>query len=135
MDDPDRDLLKQEVRANLWHEVGGDPTFQALVDAFYRRVEEDPLLRPLFPPSLEGGKHRQFLFLSQYFGAPQRYSELHGHPRLRMRHAPFAVTPAARGRWLAHMLAALDEVGVAEPWRSEMRGYFEMASTAMINQP
>lgn len=132
--EPDRDLLKQEVKANLWEQVGGDPTFRALVDAFYRRVEADPLLRPMFPADLHGGKHRQFLFITQYFGAPPRYSELQGHPRLRMRHFPFAIDQVARDRWLGYMLEAIDEIGIAEPWRTEMRNYFEMASTHMINR-
>jgi hemoglobin len=134
MPDTDRDLLKQKVKANLWENVGGDPVFRALVDAFYRRVEADPLLRPIFPVDLQGGKHRQFLFLTQYFGAPPRYSELQGHPRLRMRHATFAIDQAARDRWLGYMLEAIDEVEVAEPWRTEMRAYFEMASAHMINR-
>jgi hemoglobin len=132
--EPDRDLLKQTPKANLWREVGGDPTFRALVDAFYRRVEADPVLRPIFPADLERGKEGQFLFLAQYFGSPPRYSEVRGHPRLRMRHFPFAIDRAARDRWLGHMLEAIDEVGIAEPWRSEMRSYFEMASTHMINR-
>jgi hemoglobin len=134
VNEQDRDLMRQEVRANLWQEVGGDPTFRTLVEAFYRRVEADPLLRPIFPPDLASGREKQFLFLAQYFGAPARYSEQHGHPRLRMRHFPFAITRAARDRWLAHMLEAVDEAGIAEPWRTEMRAYFEMASQAMINR-
>jgi hemoglobin len=132
---PEHDLLQEQRRANLWEEVGGDETFRALVESFYRRVEADPLLRPIFPPRLESGKEKQFLFLAQYFGAPPRYNDLHGHPRLRLRHFPFAITPQARDRWLAHMLEAVDEVGIQDPWRQIMRDYFEKASQAMVNQP
>ena len=133
MTEPSGDLMAQEQRANLWSAVGGDPTFLVLVEAFYRRVEADPLLRPIFPPDLASGREKQFMFLVQYFGGGQRYSAVHGHPRLRMRHVPFRIDRVARDRWLAHMLAAIDDAGIREPWRSEMRGYFEMASAAMMN--
>lgn len=115
--------------------VGGDATFRALVDAFYRRVEADPVLAPIFPEPREPGKEGQYLFLVQYFGGPHRYSETKGHPRLRMRHAPFPIGGRERDAWLAHMLAAVDEVGIAEPMRGVMREYFERAATFMINQP
>ena len=113
--------------------VGGDTLFQALVDSFYARVESDALLRPLFPDDLEQGKRWQFLFLTQFFGGPPRYAEERGHPRLRMRHGPFPIDQNARDRWLGHMLAAIDEVGIAEPARSLMRDYFERGSQFMIN--
>jgi hemoglobin len=117
----------------LYASVGGADTFRRLVDRFYARVEADPLLRPLFPADLEPGKEHQYLFLIQYFGGPTAYGEHRGHPRLRMRHAPFVIGQAERDAWLAHMLAALDEVGIAEPARTTMRGYFEHAATAMMN--
>lgn len=113
--------------------VGGDATFQALVDVFYTRIEADSFLRPIFPADLEPGKRRQFLFLTQFFGGPTRYSQERGHPRLRARHMPFSIDQAARDRWLAHMLAAIDEVGISEPARSIMRDYFERASQFLIN--
>lgn len=118
----------------IYDQVGGAETFRRLVDSFYARVEQDPLLRPLFPADLEPGKLHQTLFLIQYFGGPADYGQLRGHPRLRMRHSPFAIGPAERSAWLDHMLAAVDAVGIAEPARSAMRGYFEMAASAMVNQ-
>jgi hemoglobin len=118
----------------IYEQVGGEQTFRRLVDAFYARVEADPRLRPLFPAELGPGKEGQRLFLIQYFGGPGDYSQQRGHPRLRLRHAPFAIGQAARDAWLTHMLAAIDEVGIAEPARSQMRSYFAMAATAMINQ-
>lgn len=118
----------------IYEQAGGDPAFRRLVDAFYDRVERDPVLRPLFPADLGPGKEHQYLFLVQYFGGPASYSERRGHPRLRMRHAPFPIGQAERDAWLNHMLAAVDEAGIPEPARSAMRSYFTMAAPAMMNQ-
>jgi hemoglobin len=118
---------------SVYEQVGGAETFRRLVDHFYAHVEQDPLLRSLFPDDLGPGKEHQYLFLMQYFGGPGEYGQRRGHPRLRMRHAPFVIGQAARDAWLGHMLAAIDAVGVAEPARSIMRSYFESAATAMIN--
>ena len=123
----------QEPSFPVYDSVGGEPTFQRLVDAFYARVEADALLRPLFPADLAEGKRAQRLFLIQFFGGPPAYALERGHPRLRMRHAPFRINRAARDRWLGHMLAAIDEVGIDEPARTVMRDYFERASLQMIN--
>ena len=81
---------------SLYELVGGDATFQKLVDIFYAHIEADEVLRPLFPSNLEPGKHGQFLFLAQFFGGPPRYSQERGHPRLRMRHMPFQIDRQAR---------------------------------------
>lgn len=113
--------------------VGGDATFQKLVDVFYRRIEADPVLRPLFPDDLEPGERWQFLFLTQFFGGPARYAAERGHPRMRQRHMPFAIDREARDRWLGHMLAAIDIVGIQEPARGTMRDYFERSSMFMVN--
>ena len=118
---------------SVYEMVGGDPTFHKLVDIFYARVEQDRVLRPLFPDDLEPGKRWQFLFLTQFFGGPPRYQQERGHPRLRMRHNPFPIDQLARDHWLGHMLAAIDEVGIADPARAEMRDYFERGSAFMIN--
>ncbi len=118
----------------LYEIVGGDETFQRLVDDFYARIEQDDALRAMFPDDLEPGKKWQFLFLTQYFGGPARYAQERGHPRLRMRHHPFPIDQDARDRWTGHMLAAIDAVGIQEPARSTMREYFERGATFMINQ-
>jgi hemoglobin len=123
-----------EHETSVYEQIGGAETFRRLVNAFYARVEADPVLRAVFPADLEPGKEAQFLFLSQYFGGPGTYSEQRGHPRLRMRHNPFPIDQDARDRWLAHMLAAIDEVGIAEPYRTLMRDYFERGSAVMINR-
>jgi hemoglobin len=122
-----------EEQTTLYDVVGGEGTFRRLVEAFYARVEADPVLRPMFPDDLEAGKEYQFLFLSQYFGGPTTYMEQRGHPRLRMRHMPFTIDEEAQQHWLSHMLAAIDEVGIAEPARTEMREYFQRGSAFMIN--
>lgn len=118
---------------NVYETVGGDATFQKLVDTFYDLVEADDVLRPMFPEELEAGKRWQFLFLTQFFGGPARYNPERGHPRLRMRHMPFSIDQIARDHWLAHMLAAIDAAGITEPARGIMRDYFERGSSFMIN--
>jgi hemoglobin len=120
---------------SLYEAVGGDTTFQRLVDAFYRRIEADPVLRPIFPADFGPGKEGQFLFLTQYFGGPHRYTEQRGRPFLRMRHMPFPIGQRERDAWVGHMLTAIDEVGILEPHRSVMREYFERGATFMMNQP
>lgn len=121
-------------QSTLYERVGGDETFKRLVDEFYTRIEADPLLRPLFPEDLEPGKQYQFLFLTQYWGGPARYEEQRGHPRLRMRHAPFAIGKAERDAWFGHMVAAIDEVGITGQDRAALIAYFERAATFMINR-
>lgn len=118
----------------VYEQIGGEETFQRLVDIFYTRIEHDPLLRPLFPADMEPGKRHQCYFLIQYFGGPTHYQEQRGHPRLRMRHAPFSIGQRERDAWLGHMLAAMNELEIPEPARSLMQDYFERAATAMINR-
>ena len=113
--------------------VGGQPFFDALVESFYERVERDPLLRRLYPEDLAPGKRGLALFLGQYWGGPSAYSDEKGHPRLRMRHAPFAIGQAERDMWLTAMLAALADAPAPEAAKAAMREYFEMGATAMIN--
>jgi hemoglobin len=127
-------LVFNQKAETLYEQIGGDPTFRRLVDAFYARIEKDPLLRPIFPADLSEGKENQFLFLAQYWGGPARYEAQRGHPRLRMRHAPFAIGPAERDAWFANMIAAIDEVGIPEPARTQLVEYFDRAATFMINR-
>jgi hemoglobin len=114
--------------------LGGEDPIRELVHAFYDKVEQDPVLRPMFPDDLEEGKYWQFLFLLQFFGGPTRYMEERGHPRLRMRHFPFPINQEARDHWLDHMLTSIDDVGIEEPARTIMRDYFIKSSTFLINQ-
>jgi len=123
-----------ENQVTVYELVGGEETFRELVDIFYSKVEADEKLRAIFPDDLEPGKKWQFLFLMQYWGGPQTYGAERGHPRLRMRHAPYAITPELRDLWAKYMLEAIDEVGIQEPARSMMRDYFDHGASFMINR-
>jgi hemoglobin len=118
----------------IYEQVGGMTTFERLTDNFYDRIEQDPLLRPMFPASLDEPKHRLALFLAQFFGGPETYSEQRGHPRLRARHLPFPIGRQQRDAWVGHMLAAIDAVEIPEPARTQMQRYFQDAATFLINQ-
>jgi hemoglobin len=122
-------------RSRSLYETLGDQTFRDLTDAFYRRVETDPLLRPMFPGDLAEARERQYWFLVQLFGGPPLFNQHRGAPRMRIRHFPFPIGRAERDAWLAHMLAAIEAVAVPEPEASVLRSYFENASLAMMNRP
>jgi hemoglobin len=114
--------------------VGGAPTFRKLVARFYEGVKDDPLLRPLYPEEdLGPAEDRLRLFLEQYWGGPTTYSELRGHPRLRMRHFPFKVDPPARDAWLRHMRVAVDELELPPLYENELWDYMVRAAHSMVN--
>lgn len=114
--------------------IGGLPTFVRLVDEFYRGVEQDEVLRSLYPEEdLGPARERLTLFLAQYWGGPTTYSETRGHPRLRMRHAPFHVNPDARDRWLRHMRVAVESLDLAPLHRAQLWDYLERAAFSMVN--
>jgi hemoglobin len=120
---------------NLYELVGGEPAFRLMVQRFYEGVASDPLLRPLYPDEdLSNATERLTLFLMQYWGGPGTYSALRGHPRLRLRHQPFAIGSAERDAWLHHMTAAVESLELAPQLRKALLDYFETASTAMINR-
>ncbi len=119
---------------SIYDMIGGADTLWQLVDLFYTKVEADAELRAIFPEDLEPGKQWQYLFLVQYWGGPTEYAAERGHPRLRMRHAPFPISPALKDRWVMHMHAAIDEVGIQEPARSVMREYFRRGADVMVNR-
>lgn len=123
------------VSDTVWQQVGGTPTFEKIVASFYRAVREDPVLAPMYPDDdWEGAEWRLRTFLEQYWGGPATYSEQRGHPRLRMRHQPFPVTPKAREHWLKHMHAALDEAELPPMHDAAFRDYIERAALAMVNR-
>ncbi|WP_020666396.1 globin [Amycolatopsis nigrescens] len=114
--------------------VGGEPTFRKIVGKFYEEVAKDELLRPLYPEEdLGPAEERLRLFLIQYWGGPHTYSDQRGHPRLRMRHAPFKVGPFERDAWLRAMRIAVDEARLDEPYRQQLWNYLEMAAHSMLN--
>ncbi|MFE5309042.1 globin [Isoptericola sp. NPDC056573] len=119
---------------SFYDAVGGHATFERLVDVFYEGVAADEVLRPMYPEEdLGPAKVRLTLFLEQYWGGPTTYSQQRGHPRLRMRHAPFKVNPDARDRWLAHMRVAVDALDLAPIHESQLWDYLERAAYSMIN--
>jgi hemoglobin len=122
---------------NVHDALGGEEFFTALVDRFYAGVAADPLLRPLYPDDLTDSKRHLALFLVQYWGGAGTYSGLRGHPRLRMRHAPFVITEAERDAWLRHMTAALDATIASReldpPVETRLREYFDRAADFLVN--
>lgn len=124
------------LNRTVYELAGGEETFKRLVERFYSAVAKDEVLSAVYPEEdLSGATERLTLFLIQYWGGPSTYSERRGHPRLRMRHQPFAIGQVERDAWLRHMTAALDSLDLAPAVRKALLDYFETASTAMINQP
>ena len=120
----------------MYERLGGLPFFERLVARFYEGVASDPPLRALYPEAELGpAQHRLTLFLVQYWGGPKTYQEERGHPRLRMRHVPFAIDADQRDRWLRHMRAALAETDLSEADAAELDRYFAFAAESMRNRP
>ena len=119
---------------SFYDEMGGEDTFVRLVDRFYDGVAGDPLLRPMYPEQdLTGAKDRLRMFLVQYWGGPKDYGATRGHPRLRIRHAPFPVSPAARDAWLRHMRDAVDSLGLSPLHEQTLWDYLDRAAHSLVN--
>ena len=118
----------------FYDQVGGHETFRKLTQQFYAGVAGDPELRALYPEDDLGPAEMRFrMFLEQYWGGPSTYSQDRGHPRLRMRHAPFKVTIAQRDRWLKHIMAAVDSLDLAPENDLILRDYFDRAAQSLVN--
>jgi hemoglobin len=127
-------MSTQEHLPSFYDAVGGHETFVTLTRRFYEGVANDPPLRALYPEEDLGPAEEHLrMFLEQYWGGPTIYSEQRGHPRLRMRHAPFAVTPKMRDRWLTHMRAAIDTLDLDPAREHELWTYLERAAYSMVN--
>src|SRR6516162_9412670 len=125
--------MNETTEQSFYEAVGGEETFRRLVHRFYQEVAQDPLLRPVYPSrDLGPAEEHLRLFLVQYWGGPGTYSEQRGHPRLRMRHAPFVIGAPERDRWLRHMgdaLTALEhEARIDTSDAGELRAYLDMAA-------
>ena len=119
---------------NFYEAVGGEETFRQIVSRFYEQVAVDEILRPLYPEEdLGPAAERLTLFLIQYWGGPHTYSDQRGHPRLRMRHAPFRISPIERDAWLKNMRIAVDEQKLPEEYRTQLWSYLEMAAQSLLN--
>ncbi len=124
-----------EVGAKTFYDaVGGHETFRRLVHRFYQGVVDDPVLRPLYPDQdLRPAEEKLRMFLEQYWGGPTTYSEQRGHPRLRMRHAPFKINPEARERWLHHMRIAVESLELPTEQHAVLWDYLSRAAHSMVN--
>ncbi len=112
----------QPSSVSLLQRIGGSDAVSRIVETFYRHVEADAEQRALYPDDLEPGKENLKLFFEQWMGGEPRYTQLYGHPRLRMRHFPFVIDDLAAGRWLRYMRQAMQEEGVTE---QDLRQIFE----------
>jgi hemoglobin len=119
-----------------YERFGGHEFFTALVRDFYVGVAQDPVLRPMYPDEdLGPAEDRLRMFLEQYWGGPTTYSELRGHPRLRLRHSPYAIGADAHDRWIAHMRTAVEARDMDPEDETELWGYLTGAALAMVNTP
>ncbi|WP_236793925.1 globin [Amycolatopsis sp. GM8] len=119
---------------SFYDAVGGEPTFHKIIARFYAEVATDEVLRPLYPEEdLGPAEERLRLFLMQYWGGPHTYSDRRGHPRLRMRHAPFKIGPMERDAWLRAMRIGVDEAQLPPELDRQLWQYLEMAAQSMMN--
>jgi hemoglobin len=131
------EAMDSTTQQSFYDAVGGAETFHKIVSTFYALVREDEILRPLYPDDeLDAAEVRLRMFLEQYWGGPRTYSDQRGHPRLRMRHAPFRIGPFERDAWLRCMhtaVASIDAQTLDDEHRAELLAYLEMAAHSMVN--
>lgn len=127
--------LQRQPEQTAFDRWGGEEFFTTLVERFYEGVSADPLLRPLYPDDLTESKAHLALFLMQYWGGPRHYSDQRGHPRLRMRHAPFVIGSAQADAWLRHMTDAVHAAHMTPADQHELLDYLAMAAQSLINSP
>jgi hemoglobin len=129
------DTINGVEEHEIYSAIGGDG-FERLVAAFYRQVPGDDILGPIYPAhDLRGAEQRLRDFLIFRFGGPAVYIEQRGHPRLRMRHAPFPIGQVARDRWVQLMNRAMDEAVLPDDVRQVLEAFFESTATFLMNQP
>lgn len=135
-DDPSPSPAQATEADSFYAAVGGEDAFHRLVHRFYAEVSEDPVLRPLYPDAdLGPAEDRLRMFLVQYWGGPRTYSQQRGHPRLRMRHAPFRVGIRERDAWLRHMRSAVDSLALPPDQDATLWEYLTMAANSLVNSP
>ncbi|MDO5753779.1 globin [Arthrobacter sp.] len=118
----------------FYSQIGGHETFKKLIHVFYQGIAADPLLRAMYvEEDLGPAEHRMLMFMEQYWGGPRTYLEERGHPRLRMRHVPFPITPEARDRWLAAMRKGVDAVELSPMHEATLWDYLERAAHSLVN--
>ena len=118
----------------FYYQVGGRPVFEKLCREFYSQVAADSEFKAMYPEEdLAPAERRLFMFLEQYWGGPKDYQAERGHPRLRLRHAPFHIGPKERDTWLRYMRTAMDTLNLSPLHDAEMWDYFERSAHAMQN--
>ncbi|GFN32071.1 globin domain-containing protein [Paenibacillus xylaniclasticus] len=119
----------------IYEAIGGEVGVRRIVEAFYPKVQRNPLIGPLFPADITPVMEKQFLFLTQFFGGPQLYSDQYGHPMMRARHLPFPITPQRAEAWLGCMREALEELGVPEDLRAVILERLSGPAHHFVNTP
>ncbi len=125
--------LKGKSEGTPFERWGGQTFFDSLVEQFYLGVATDPVLRPMYPDDLVESKAHLALFLGQYWGGPDTYNQTRGHPRLRMRHAPFVIGRTEAEAWMRHMSDAVDAMDMTPDDRTELLDYLSMAAHNLQN--
>ncbi|GAA2087896.1 globin [Aeromicrobium tamlense] len=129
-------MTESPAQETFYEAIGGRATIELIVDVFYQGVAQDEVLKPMYPEEdLGPAAERLTMFLEQYWGGPTEYSQRRGHPRLRMRHAPYAVTEDARDRWLKHFREGLDAARLDPEHDAQFWAYAQHAANFMINSP
>jgi hemoglobin len=107
----------------MYELIGGEPVVRKICQRFYEIMDTMPEvkgIRDMHPENLRGSEEKLFMFLSGWLGGPNLFQERFGHPRLRMRHFPFAIGKSERDQWMLCMVHAFEDAGVQEPLRSEL---------------
>lgn len=128
--------MTTDIALTPYAQLGGEAGVRSLVHRFYALMDELPeayAVRQLHPESLAGSETSLFEFLSGWFGGPSLYIAKKGHPRLRMRHAPYAVGPAVRDEWMLCMTMALTEQVADTQLRDQLIHTFAHMADHLIN--
>lgn len=126
-------LNKENINKTIY-EIVGEEKIRTLAKLFYEGIAKDDLLRAMYPKDLAPAEERFALFLIQFFGGPTTYSDQRGHPRLRMRHFPYAIDIEARNQWMKHITTAMEQLDLQDDVKDYMNQYFERASLHMMNR-
>jgi hemoglobin len=124
----------EPLYGTLYETMGGAPVIRRLVEAFYPKVQANPLLGPLFPEDIMPVMEKQYQFLSQFFGGPTLYSDQYGHPMMRGRHMPFPITRERADAWLGCMSEAMDEIGLEHTLKHTLLERLRGPAYHFINQ-
>jgi len=119
----------------LYEAIGGADTVRRMVEAFYPKVQADPLLGPLFPEDIDPVMEKQYMFLTQFFGGPSLFSDAYGHPMMRGRHMPFPITVHHAGAWLDCMRRALLETDLDEELQAVILDRLSGPAHHFVNTP